>query len=78
MHCSFSDTINEWEFFDLEKDPDEMESLMVMNGMEVRPGYENIVKDMVEKLKNLREKYKDNTGAPVKFCRGIAIINSKR
>lgn len=55
-----------------------MESLMVMNGMEVRPGYENIVKDMVEKLKNLREKYKDNTGAPVKFCRGIAIINSKR
>jgi hypothetical protein len=60
-------TINEWEFFDLEKDPDEMESLMVMNGMEVTPGYENIVKDMVEKLKNIREKYKDNTGAPVKF-----------
>jgi arylsulfatase A-like enzyme len=60
-------TINEWEFFDLEKDPDEMESLMVMNGMDVTPGYENIVKDMVEKLKNIREKYKDDTGAPVKF-----------
>jgi hypothetical protein len=44
-----------------------MESLMVMNGMEVRPGYENIVKDMVEKLKKIREKYKDDTGAPVKF-----------
>jgi arylsulfatase A-like enzyme len=60
-------TINEWEFFDLEKDPDEMESLMVMGGMDVRPGYENIVKEMVEQLAKIREKYKDDTGAPVKF-----------
>ncbi len=26
-------TINEWEFFDLQNDPDEMESLLVMEGM---------------------------------------------
>ena len=60
-------TINQWEFFDLEKDPDEMESLMIMGGIDVMPGYEDIVKDMVEQLKKIREKYKDNTGAPVKF-----------
>lgn len=60
-------TINEWEFFDLQNDPDEMESLLEMEGMGVKPGYEEIVKDLVEQLKKMREKYKDNTGEPVKF-----------
>lgn len=60
-------TINEWELFDLEKDPDEMESLMVMGGMDVAPGYENVLKDMVAQLEDLRKKYKDNTVKPVKF-----------
>jgi arylsulfatase A-like enzyme len=60
-------TINEWEFFDLQNDPDEMESLLVMEGMKVQPGYEDIVKNLVEQLKKMREKYKDTTGEPVRF-----------
>ena len=59
--------LNEWEFFDLEKDPDEMESLLVMEGMKVKPGYEDVVKDLVNQLAKLKEEYKDDTGGPVKF-----------
>jgi arylsulfatase A-like enzyme len=60
-------TINEWELFDLEKDPDEMDNLLLMEGMKITPGYEEVVKDLVEKLKEIRSKYKDETGNPVKF-----------
>lgn len=60
-------TVNEWELFDLEKDPDEMESLLIEEGMQVRPGYETILKDLLAQLKGLRQKYKDQTGKPVKF-----------
>lgn len=60
-------TINQWELFDLKNDPDEMESLMVMNGMDVRPGYEDVANDLVKQLTALRKKYKDDTGKPVKF-----------
>jgi arylsulfatase A-like enzyme len=60
-------TVNEWELFDLEKDPDEMESLFAWSGYAVHPAYEAVVKDLVGQLAALREKYKDNTGAPVKL-----------
>jgi len=56
---------NEWELFDLEKDPDEMENLFVDNGRKVQPGYEAILQDLVEQLKATRERYKDMTGRPV-------------
>ncbi|HKK46142.1 MAG TPA: sulfatase/phosphatase domain-containing protein [Balneolaceae bacterium] len=59
-------TINEWELFDLEKDPDEMENLYEWSGYKVHPGYEDVAKDLVDRLKNLRKKYKDNTGKPVR------------
>ncbi|SPE31345.1 Mucin-desulfating sulfatase (N-acetylglucosamine-6-sulfatase) [Candidatus Sulfotelmatomonas gaucii] len=58
---------NEWELFDLEKDPDEMESLIIDNGRRVQPGYEGVVQDLVGKLKQMRERYKDTTGRPVKL-----------
>jgi arylsulfatase A-like enzyme len=60
-------SINEWELFDLQKDPDEMESLMRMEGMGVGAGYEDIAADLVSQLTALREQYKDDTGKPVKF-----------
>ncbi len=60
-------TINEWELFDLQKDPDEMENLFIMEGMEVKPGYEDVFKDLLPQLTKLREEYKDTTGNPVKF-----------
>ncbi len=60
-------TINEWELFDLEKDPDEMENLLNKEGMEVQPGYEEVLMDLLSQLTALRKQYKDNTGGPVKF-----------
>jgi arylsulfatase A-like enzyme len=60
-------TINEWELFDLEKDPDEMENLFEWSGYKVHPDYEPVVQDLVKKLGDLREKFKDTTGNPVKL-----------
>ena len=60
-------TVNEWELFDLEKDPDEMENLFKWSGYKVHPAYADIANDLVAQLKALREKYKDTTGAPVKL-----------
>lgn len=60
-------TINEWELFDLEKDPDEIESLFEWSGYKVNPAYEDISQDLVKQLKQLRSKYKDTTGKPVKL-----------
>jgi arylsulfatase A-like enzyme len=59
--------INEWELFDLERDPDEMESLFYEEGIQVKPGYESALNDLLKQLTDLREYYKDNTGKPVKF-----------
>jgi len=59
-------TINEWELFDLEKDPDEMENLYEWSGYKVHPDYKDVAKDLVGRLKKLRKKYKDDTGKPVK------------
>ena len=60
-------TVNEWELFDLEKDPDEMENLFEWAGYKVHPAYEAVANDLVQQLKQLREKYKDTTGNPVKL-----------
>jgi arylsulfatase A-like enzyme len=60
-------TVNEWELFDLEKDPDEMENLFEWSGYKVNPAYEPVVNDLVAQLTQLREQYKDTTGAPVKL-----------
>ncbi|MFZ0305139.1 MAG: sulfatase [Terracidiphilus sp.] len=56
---------NEWELFDLERDPDEMDSQFIENGMRVGPGYEDIANQLVAQLKAIREHYKDDTGLPV-------------
>ncbi|MHB1957731.1 MAG: sulfatase family protein [Acidobacteriaceae bacterium] len=60
-------TVNEWELFDLEKDPDEMENLFEWSGYKVHPAYQSVADDLVSQLKGLREKYKDTTGSPVKL-----------
>ncbi|HVT85732.1 MAG TPA: sulfatase [Chitinophagaceae bacterium] len=60
-------TINEWELFDLQKDPNEMDNLFLEEGMEVKPGYEKVLQDLLTQLEALRKRYKDDTGAPVKF-----------
>lgn len=60
-------TINEWELFDLERDPDEMDSLFYEEGMQVKPGYEQVLDDLVKQLTDLKAHYKDDTGKPVKF-----------
>jgi hypothetical protein len=59
--------VNQWELFDLERDPDEMESLFQWSGYKVQPEYEQAVSELVPQLKQIREKYKDTTGAPVKL-----------
>jgi arylsulfatase A-like enzyme len=60
-------TINEWELFDLKKDPDEMENLFEWSGYKVNPAYEKVASDLVSKLTQLREYYRDTTGEPVKL-----------
>lgn len=60
-------TRNEWELFDLEKDPDEMDNLIIQNGLAVQPEYTTVVQTLAQQLAKLREQYKDHTGAPVKL-----------
>jgi arylsulfatase A-like enzyme len=60
-------TVNEWELFDLAKDPDEMESLFKWSGYKVHPDYESVLPGLVDQLESLRDKYQDTTGAPVKL-----------
>lgn len=60
-------TINEWELFDLQKDPDEMESLFEWSGYKVHPDYGQVAQDLVKKLTDLRNHYGDTTGKPVKL-----------
>ena len=50
----FYDDIDEWEMYDLEKDPDEMKSVYD------DPEYADIVKELKIKLAELRTKYKDS------------------
>ncbi len=55
----FYHDIDEWELYDLEKDPQEMKS--VYND----PEYADIVKELTAELIRLRELYKDDTGVSV-------------
>jgi arylsulfatase A-like enzyme len=52
--------IDEWELYDLEKDPQEMRSVYA------DPGYAKVVVDMKQRLEELREKYKDD-GTVIQF-----------
>ncbi|MDO5524014.1 MAG: DUF4976 domain-containing protein, partial [Bacteroidia bacterium] len=49
----FYDDIDEWELFDLQTDP------MEMNNLYGKPGYENIAQEMRAELKRLQEQYDD-------------------
>jgi arylsulfatase A-like enzyme len=60
-------TINEWELFDLKRDPDELESLFKWDGYSIHPGYDKIAHNLVKELKQLRKKYNDRTGQPVRL-----------
>lgn len=59
--------MNEWELFDLEKDPDEMESLFGELGATTKPQYQDIVKELIGQLRQLRSQYHDTTGSPVRL-----------
>jgi len=60
-------TENQWELFDLKKDPDEMDSLFEWGGYKAHEGYQKVASDLVSQLKQLRKQYKDTTGQPVHF-----------
>ncbi|MHC4173055.1 MAG: sulfatase family protein [Planctomycetota bacterium] len=55
----FYHDIDEWELYDLKKDPNEMKN--VYND----PAYADVVKKLKPELKQLRKEYKDTTGTPV-------------
>jgi arylsulfatase A-like enzyme len=57
--------LNEWEMFDLEKDPDEMENLFSETGFRIQPAYEAEANELVGQLKNLRAQFKDTSGRSV-------------
>jgi hypothetical protein len=44
-----------------------MENLFIDNGRHISPGYEAIVPELVNQLKQLRQQYGDTTGFPVKL-----------
>lgn len=64
-------TVNEWELFDLNRDPDEMESLFetedpfAFGKYKAKTGYEMVVKKLIKKLNRLIQKYKDTTVEPI-------------
>ena len=55
--------IDEWELYDLEKDP------LEMNNVYDDPAYAEIVKDLKERLDDLREKFNDSEELDQKFIR---------
>jgi len=55
----FYHDIDEWELYDLKKDPEELKNVYA------EPKYAGVVKDLKEELKQLRAKYRDSTGKPV-------------
>jgi arylsulfatase A-like enzyme len=50
----YEDDVNEWELYDLEKDPREMKSVYD------DPGYADVVKDLKRQLQRLRDRYGDH------------------
>lgn len=55
----FYNDIDQWELYDLRKDPDEL------NNIYDDPAYADVVKKLKAELSRLREEFKDDTGAPV-------------
>lgn len=55
----FYNDIDEWELYDMKKDPDELKNVYDDSD------YAKVVKELKTELKRLREKYKDDTGKPV-------------
>jgi arylsulfatase A-like enzyme len=55
----FYHDIDEWELYDLKKDPNEMKNVYS------NPAYSDVVKELKAELKQLRKKYKDTTGTQV-------------
>ncbi len=55
----FYHDIDEWELYDLEKDPREMKNVYS------DPAYADVVRRLKKELIRLRKKYKDDTGDPV-------------
>jgi arylsulfatase A-like enzyme len=55
----FYHDIDEWELYDLQNDPDEMQSVYD------DPAYADVVEELKAELVRLRTKFKDDTGSPV-------------
>jgi hypothetical protein len=55
----FYHDIDEWELYDLKRDPREMKNVLS------DPSYAKIVKELKAELKKLRAQYKDDTGTPM-------------
>ncbi|MBW7989650.1 MAG: sulfatase [Planctomycetes bacterium] len=55
----FYNDIDEWELYDLKKDPKEMKNIYN------KPANSSLIKKLKAELKLLRKKYKDNIGTPV-------------
>ncbi|UCS91571.1 sulfatase [Echinicola marina] len=67
--------IDEWELYDRKKDP------LEMNNVYDDPAYENVVKELKEKLKELRVKYKDSEALDQHFIQKYidrGIIKNER
>ena len=60
-------TVNQWELFDLEKDPDEMESQFGSLGAAPTAAYADVAHQLIEQLRQIRDQYRDTTGAPVRL-----------
>jgi arylsulfatase A-like enzyme len=55
----FYNDIDEWELYDLKKDPEELKNVYGDSA------YADVVTELTAELKRLRAKYKDDTGTPV-------------
>ncbi len=55
----FYNDIDEWELYDLKKDPDELKNVLG------DPAYAKVVDELMAELKRLRAEFKDNTGPAI-------------